>query len=146
MFQMKLSVHCSCWSVLCAGLTFVFLFFSFTASTTLTVITHLGDAGFVACGKLFAHTYMQVLKSTPFSLPGWMQFFKSGVQFGFCIDVHSCNYEKRFQMPTALLSANLVLWTVPPAKHLFLPRCPYWVVNTDLCKRCFLYSCMKHKF
>jgi hypothetical protein len=69
-------------------------------------------------------TYVQVLKSTPFSLPGWMQFFKNGVQFGLCIDVHSCNYEKRFQMPTALLSANLVLWSVPLVKHLFLPQCP----------------------
>lgn len=44
-------------------------------------------------------TYMQVLKSTPFSLPGWMQFFKNVVQFVFSVDVHSCNYEKNYKCP-----------------------------------------------
>ena len=56
MFQMKLPVHCSCLSLLCAGLTFI-SFFSFTAPITLTIITHLGDAGYVACGKIFVPVY-----------------------------------------------------------------------------------------
>lgn len=67
---MKLPFHCS---VLCAGLTFVSLFFSFTAPTTLTIITHLDDAGYVACDKLFVHIYAGTEVNT--LLIAWLNAF-----------------------------------------------------------------------
>ena len=108
----------------------VSLFFSFTAPTTLTVITHLGDAGYVACGKLIVHIHAGTKVNT--LLIAWLNEVLQNWSLGWLL----------------CWSPELQLWKKIPNVHSFSFYQPatdvYHLQNIDFCLSVFYWVSQSH--